>query len=44
MASGSALAPVQEPEGLLDAIAAALGYTPPQGVTVAEGLSRFLEA
>ena len=37
------LAPVQEPEGLLDAIAAALGYTPPQGVTVAEGLSRFLE-
>jgi len=37
------LAPIQAPDGLPDAIAAALGYTPPQGVTVTEGLARFLD-
>ena len=37
------LAQVLNPEDLPDAVAAAVGYTPPQGVSVAEGLPRFLE-
>ena len=37
------LAPVLEPDDLPDAVAAAVGYTPPQGVPVADGLPRFLE-
>ncbi|MEX0665416.1 MAG: adenylate/guanylate cyclase domain-containing protein [Acidimicrobiia bacterium] len=37
------LAPVQEPGALADAIAAAFGYTPPQGTPVRDGLARFLE-
>jgi predicted ATPase/class 3 adenylate cyclase len=37
------LASVQEPDDLPDAVAAAVGYTPPQGVPVAEGVSRYLE-
>ncbi len=37
------LAPVLDPGDLADAVAAAVGYTPPQGVSVAEGLPRFLE-
>jgi predicted ATPase/class 3 adenylate cyclase len=37
------LAQVQDPDDLPDAVAAAVGYTPPQGVSVAEGLARFLE-
>jgi predicted ATPase/class 3 adenylate cyclase len=37
------LAPVLEPEDIPDAIAAAVGYTPAQGVAVGDGLPRFLE-
>ena len=37
------LASVTEPASIPDAVAAALGYAPPQGVPVAEGLARFLE-
>ncbi len=37
------LAPVLEPEDLPDAVAAAIGYAPPQGVSVADGLPRYLE-
>jgi predicted ATPase len=37
------LAPVLEPEDIPDAVAAAVGYTPPQGVSVVDGLPRFLE-
>jgi predicted ATPase len=37
------LAPVLEPDGLPAAVAAAVGYAPPQGVSVIEGLPRFLE-
>ena len=37
------LAQVLNPDDLPDAVAAAVGYTPPQGVSVAEGLPRFLE-
>ena len=37
------LAPVLDPDDLPGAVAAAVGYTPPQGVPVAEGLPRFLE-
>ena len=37
------LAPVLDPDDLPDAVAAAVGYTPPQGVSVADGLPRFLE-
>ena len=37
------LAPVLEPEDLPDAVAAAVGYAPPQGVSVADGLPRYLE-
>ena len=37
------LAQVLDPDDLPDAVAAAVGYTPPQGVPVAEGLPRFLE-
>ena len=34
---------VLDPDDLPDAVAAAVGYVPPQGVSVAEGLPRFLE-
>ena len=37
------LASVVESADLPSAIAAALGYTPPQGVSIADGLSRYLE-
>jgi predicted ATPase/class 3 adenylate cyclase len=37
------LASVLDPADLHDAVAAALGYTPPQGVSVVEGLGRFFE-
>ena len=37
------LAQVLDPDDLPDAVAAAVGYVPPQGVSVAEGLPRFLE-
>ena len=37
------LAPVLDPDDFPDAVAGALGYAPPQGVPVAEGLVRFLE-
>ena len=37
------LASVLEPEDLSDAVAAAVGYAPPQGVSVADGLPRHLE-
>jgi predicted ATPase/class 3 adenylate cyclase len=37
------LAPVVDPADLHDAVAAAVGYTPPQGVPVVEGLGRFFE-
>lgn len=37
------LAPVLEPDDLPDAVAAAVGYAPPQGVSVADGLPRYLE-
>ena len=37
------LAQVLDPDDLPDAVAAAVGYAPPQGVSVAEGLPRFLE-
>ena len=37
------LAPVLEPDDLSDAVAAAVGYAPPQGVSVADGLPRYLE-
>ena len=37
------LASVLEPEDLPDAVAAAVGYAPPQGVSVADGLPRYLE-
>ena len=37
------LASVLDPDDILDSVAAALGYTPPQGVSVEEGLPRFLE-
>ena len=37
------LAAVLDPADLPDAVAAAAGYIPPQGVPVAEGLLRFLE-
>ena len=37
------LAQVLDPDDLPDAVAAAVGYAPPQGVPVADGLARFLE-
>jgi predicted ATPase/class 3 adenylate cyclase len=37
------LASVLDPTDLNDAVAAAVGYTPPQGVSVVEGLGRFFE-
>ena len=37
------LAQVLEPDDLSDAAAAAVGYAPPQGVSVADGLPRYLE-
>jgi len=37
------LAPVLDPAAIPDAVAAALGYTPPQGVSTEDGLRRFLE-
>ena len=37
------LAQVLDPDDLPDAVAAAVGYVPPQGVSVVEGLPRFLE-
>jgi predicted ATPase/class 3 adenylate cyclase len=37
------LAPVLDPDDLADAVAAAVGYVPPQGVAVADGLPRYLE-
>jgi predicted ATPase len=37
------LAQVLDPADLPDAVAAATGYVPPQGVSVAEGLPQFLE-
>ena len=37
------LAPVSEQGSIPDAVAAAVGYAPPQGVSVADGLPRFLE-
>jgi predicted ATPase/class 3 adenylate cyclase len=37
------LAPVRRDEEVLDAVAAALGYVAAQGMTVEEGLRRFLE-
>ena len=37
------LATVLDPDDLHDAVAAALRFTPPQGVTVGEGLQQFLE-
>ena len=37
------LASVVESADLPGAVAAALGYTPPQGVSIADGLSRYLE-
>ena len=37
------LASVLDPGSIPDAVAAAVGYVPPQGVPVADGLPRFLE-
>jgi predicted ATPase/class 3 adenylate cyclase len=37
------LASISEPGDVPDAIASAVGYTPSQGVSVADGLQRFLE-
>ena len=37
------LAHVHHPEDVVDAIAASVGFVPPHGVAVAEGLPRFLE-
>jgi predicted ATPase/class 3 adenylate cyclase len=37
------LASVLDPADLYDAVAAAVAYAPPQGVSVAEGLGRFFE-
>ena len=37
------LAPVVEARDLHETVAAAVGYTPPQGVSVVDGLGRFLE-